>query len=126
MIFRHFILLLWLLCELISLAFSAPVPLAWDAVSSADSYRVWRGIEVLAVSASPSATVDLPDGDTSVIHVTARSAAGESDPSSPIIIYLPPLPKVTVQFSADLIHWSDLPFPAARFYRAKIETSNTP
>lgn len=117
----YIILAVWLLFELVTLACAAIVPLAWDVVPEAQSYRIFRGIWVVGTSFTNKATVDLPAGATT-LTVTAVNFAGESEHSESITVYVPPPPIVTVQFSADLADWQDDPFPEARFYRAKIET----
>lgn len=124
-ILRHILLLPVYLWCLGYMAIGATVPLEWDAVPEAASYRIFRGIEVVGISDSNRATVELPGDQWSVLTVTAVNLAGESAHSKsltlrPVII--------TVESSDDLSEWRDvsrvirLESAPAKNYRAKIET----
>ena len=80
--------------------YAAPAALHWDVTPAATSYRVYRGIDVIAEVTTNAATVDLPVDVETTLTVTAVNAYGESDHSDPLVI-LPVTPESTV----DLIAW---------------------
>ena len=84
-----------------------PVSLAWDAPPTEQmvvGWRVWSGTTLLGSSSVPSATVHIPNSETT-ITVTAINAAGESLPSAPLVI---PPPLVWIQKSVDLQTWENV------------------
>jgi len=100
------------------------VPIAWTAPDPAEqviSTTVYRGIEELATVTTNGAVIDLPAGENSTLTLIARNETGTSDPSTPLTIWIPLPPKVTIEFSTDLSNWTDKPSPEAHFYRARIE-----
>lgn len=96
------------------------VKLVWDTPPAAEQvthWRVWRGIDLLATVASPSAVLDLDDR-AAVISVTACNLAGESARAS---IALPAL--VWIQHSTDLQTWTNVvqvPHSPKQFIRLEI------
>lgn len=116
-----------LLYGLATMALGARVEtLAWDANPATDGplvvYEVFLGAVQVATTAATQVDILLPYAG-GVVTVRAGNAWGVSPMSVPLEI--PSIyPDLTIQFSADLVEWSDLPFPAARFYRIKQETSS--
>lgn len=114
-----------ILAILATTAFAGEVTVAWMAQAGVTDYRVWRGIECLAVVSQPQADVMLPD-EPCVITVTARNAAGESAHSAPLEVIA-----VTVEESRDLKSWTSCRTihrekKTAAFYRLKIQTGGAP
>lgn len=98
------------------------VTIAWDGAPAAQqvtSWRVWRGANLLATTGTPIATVHITHERT-VITVTAVNSAGESLPSSELVI---PPTMVWVQKSTNLETWENvvqIPYQPAQFIRLEI------
>lgn len=95
--------------------------LAWDAPPEATSFRVWRGIDVVATVDRPQGWVELPAGEASTLTVTAVGPGGESARSAPLVVWVPPVPRLTIEGSADLVTWHDGLMPGDRFARVRVE-----
>lgn len=106
-----------LLALLLSLPASG-LTLEWEPAEHARDYRVWLGIEVVAVSTTTEAVVNVPSWSTLTFVVTARNYDEESAPSDPLTVCLVE-PRITLEFSADLQHWTEQFSPASRFARAR-------
>jgi hypothetical protein len=81
-------------------AHGAECRVAWDAQSDATAWRVWRGIELLATTATNEATLDLPTDRLSTITVTAHRDNLASPHSAPMTVQ-----PITPQWSSDLRVW---------------------
>ena len=79
--------------------------LTWNPTPRAVEYRVWRGIDVVAVVTDPQIDINLPLGE-STITVTARNSYGESPHSSELVLDMPLL---NIECSNDLVIWFDIP-----------------
>ncbi len=103
------------------LALSIPghaLTLAWDASQRARDYRVWLGIEVVAVVTGTEATINVPSWAALSFTVTARNEIAESARSEPLNVCLVG-PTVTLEFSSDLKHWDETFSPTDHFARAR-------
>lgn len=96
-------------------AHGAECRVSWNPQADATSFRVWRGIELLATVATNQATVTVPDDQPSTLTVTAVNAAGESAQSEPLYLPAPDATLLTIERSTDLQTWA----PIAELYDAK-------
>lgn len=94
-----------------------PLILAWNP-QPVDSFRVWRGIEVVATVTTNQARIQLPHGD-SALTVTAINNGLES-PHSPVFYIHVSEPKLTIEASSNLIDWH-FPRPKDTFFRIRKE-----
>jgi hypothetical protein len=98
--------------------------LAWTAPpEGATEYHVYRGIDRVRVSSEARATLELPIGESITLTVTAVGPGGESAHSEPFTVFIVDSSKgkLTIQGSADLEEWQDIPKPGDRFFRIKID-----
>lgn len=90
---RSFLMLLLLLAitaAMIAFSWGREVRLTWNANPEPSvHYNLYRGEELLASTGETFAIADLTTGDA--VTLTAANAAGESDPTPPLIIGPPPL-----------------------------------
>ena len=103
----------------------AECTVAWQLPHAGDppvtSWRIYRGLDLLAETAIPQATIRLPDAPC-IIAVCAVNESGQSAPTTLQVAYL------TDQDSTDLKIWQTIHgyhrefTPGKRFYRTKIET----
>lgn len=85
-----------------SRAHGAECSLTWDPPPPAQqvtSWKIYRGIELLQTVTSNSATLDLPDNQTSTLAVVAVNSVGSSLPAT--ITVTPAIP----MDSSDLADW---------------------
>jgi len=86
-------LLLILLALTLPLAAERTVTFAWDATPDADSYMLYINGSPVASTSNTQITVQLPDDRTNV-NVTGVNIAGESEPSTTLIVpSAPTIPK---------------------------------
>jgi len=87
------------LALIIALATSAlaerTVTFAWDATPDADSYTLYVNGAPIASTTETQITVQIPDAKTNA-NVTASNIAGESEPSTTLIV--PPAPTIPKGF----------------------------
>ena len=70
---------------------ASQVALAWDAVTGADSYTVYRNGAFLADTTGPTHTDSTVDPDTTYSYtVTANNVVGPSGPTAPLVVETPP------------------------------------
>jgi len=99
-------LLFWviaIMCFIHGCARGAECKLAWDAPPAAEmvtSWKIYRGIELLATTNTASATVDLPTHQRSTLTVIAVNAGGTSKPTTITVVPFVP------QYSEDLRNWN--------------------
>lgn len=94
-----------------------PLILAWNP-QPVDSFKVWRGIDVVATVTTNEAALKLPLGD-STLTVTAITNGVSSGHSEPFHIHIAE-PRLTIEASSDLINWH-FPSPTDTFFRIKKE-----
>lgn len=95
----------------------------WDAPPAAQkvtSWRIYRGIELLATVTEPRAVLTVPD-ETVSLTLTAINSTGESDHTPPLTLF-----PITIQASTDLKTWTPLRVihrsrRPQEFFRLKIE-----
>jgi len=111
-----------ILCLSLHSALAREVNIAWDT-PPADQFvvgwRVWSGSTLLAASSVPSATVNIPNVQTT-LTVTAINVKGESPHSAPLVI---PPPMVWIQRSTDLQTWTNvvqIPYEPSQFIRLQV------
>jgi len=71
------------------------VTFAWDASPDADSYMLYINGSPVASTTETQITVQIPDGKTNA-NVTGINIAGESEPSTTLIV--PPAPTIPKGF----------------------------
>lgn len=81
------------------LVLTALLSIGWDAAPDATSWKVFRGIELLATVTTPAATVACPRDQLSTFSVISINSTGSSAPAS--ITVIPFTPK----HSEDLKVW---------------------
>ena len=113
--FAMLFLLLAITAGMVRCAWGKELTVSWNPQSDATAWRVWRGIELLATTATNQATVTVPDDQPSTLTVTALNAAGESAQSEPLYLPTPNATLLTIERSTDLRTWA----PIADFYDTK-------
>lgn len=99
-------LLILLLTLTIATAREAPVTVSWNPNPEPNiTYRVYRGLDLLAATAATQITVYLPTDQQSTLHVTAVNTDGLASLPSQRLVLTP----VNVQTSADLRVWAVVP-----------------
>jgi hypothetical protein len=85
---------------MIRCSWGAECRIAWDAQTDATSWKVWRGLDLLATTETNEATLDLPADRLSTITVTAHRDNLASPHSAPMTVQ-----PITPQWSPDLRVW---------------------
>jgi hypothetical protein len=81
-------------------AHGAECRIAWDAQTDATSWKIWRGLDLLATTETNEATLDLPADRLSTITVTAHRDGLASPHSAPMTVQ-----PITPQWSYDHRVW---------------------
>jgi hypothetical protein len=102
--FTMLLLLLLITGGMIRCSWGAECRIAWDAQSDATSWKVWRGLDLLATTETNEATLDLPADRLSTITVTAHRDSLTSPHSAPMTVQ-----PITPQWSPDLRVWIVVP-----------------
>lgn len=91
-----------LFLSLSCLAHAGILRIRWDAQERC-TYRIWRGIDVLAEVSTNRAEVSVSDTQDTTLTVTAQRDNIESEHSDPLTVM-----PIIIQESQDLIAWTPL------------------